>query len=310
MTGVSTTASNSTQKLYLATGSSAQPPFDLVITPESAGWGYSSLRVITLAAGESVEFDTESDEMIVLPLTGGVDVTIGDTSFELAGRESVFTGVTDTAYLPIGSTVRLASTGGCTIALPGARADRRLPFRYQPASGVDVSLRGSGSSTRQVNNFGMGSGLECVALLACEVLTPASNWSSYPPHKHDENKGSETELEEIYYYRFASAAPAGHPARAARPVGYQRVYGTDARPIELLAEVTEGDTVLIPHGWHGPSIASPSHHMYYLNVMAGPGAERAWGISDDPDHGWVRDTWADQPTDPRLPFYTAPTAAH
>ena len=48
--------------------------------------------------------------------------------------------------------------------------------------------------------------------------------------------------------------------------------------------------------------------MYYLNVMAGPGEGRAWGISDDPNHGWVRDTWADQPTDPRLPFYTAPAA--
>ena len=76
----------------------------------------------------------------------------------------------------------------------------------------------------------------------------------------------------------------------------------------MLEEVTDGDTVLVPHGWHGPCIASPSHHMYYLNVMAGPGADRAWGISDDPDHGWVRATWADQPTDPRLPFYTAPDA--
>ena len=61
----------------------------------------------------------------------------------------------------------------------------------------------------------------------------------------------------------------------------------------MLEEVTDGDTVLVPHGWHGPSIASPSHHMYYLNVMAGPGAERAWGISDDPNHGWVRETWAE-----------------
>ena len=32
--------------------------FDLVITPESAGWGYSSLRVVTLAPGQSIEFDT------------------------------------------------------------------------------------------------------------------------------------------------------------------------------------------------------------------------------------------------------------
>ncbi len=297
-------------KLFVPAGTAAQGPFDLVVTPESAGWGYSSLRVLTLGPGASAEFGTGPDEMIVLPLSGGVEVSIGSTSHRLSGRDSVFSAVTDTAYLPIDSQVRLASEGGATIALPGARADRSLPFRYQPASGVDVSLRGSGSSTRQVNNFGMGSGMECVKLLATEVLTPASNWSSYPPHKHDEANGTETELEEIYHYRFTSAAPASEAAaRSAKPIGYQRVYGTAERPIELLEEVTDGDTVLIPHGWHGPSIAAPSHHMYYLNVMAGPGEERAWGISDDPHHGWVRETWAHQPTDPRLPFYRAPEPA-
>jgi 5-deoxy-glucuronate isomerase len=296
-------------KNFVPSGSSAVDGFDLLITPESAGWGYSSLRILTLEAGETFDFATGSDEMIVLPLSGGTDVSIGDTTYRLVGRESVFTGVTDTAYLPIDAQVRLSSASGGTFALPGARVDRARPFRVQPASQVDVSLRGSGSSTRQVNNFGMGSGMECVKMLATEVLTPASNWSSYPPHKHDEAVGSETELEEIYYFRFASAAPAADSvARGAKPVGYQRVYGTADRPIELLEEVTEGDTVLVPHGWHGPSIAAPSHHMYYLNVMAGPGEERAWGISDDPRHAWVRATWADQPTDPRLPFYTAAAA--
>ena len=307
-TAAPTALADGSARLYLPDGSTAQPPFDLVITPETAGWGYSSLRVVTIEPGASVEFGTESDEMIALPLSGGVDVMIGETTFELTGRDSVFTGVTDCAYLPINSQVTLTSRNGAVIALPGTRVDKALPFRYQPASAVDVALRGAGSSTRQVNNFGMGSGMECVKMLATEVLTPASNWSSYPPHKHDEDNGTETELEEIYYYKFASTAPAGDPARDAKAIGYQRVYGTEQRPIEVLEEVTDGDTVLVPHGWHGPCIAAPSHHMYYLNVMAGPGAGRAWGISDDPNHGWVRDTWADQPTDPRLPFYQAPTA--
>jgi 5-deoxy-glucuronate isomerase len=46
--------------------------------------------------------------------------------------------------------------------------------------------------------------------------------------------------------------------------------------------------------------------MYYLNVMAGPEAERAWLIRDHPDHAWIRDTWSGRPVDPRLPLYTAP----
>jgi 5-deoxy-glucuronate isomerase len=127
------------------------------------------------------------------------------------------------------------------------------------------------------------------------VLTPGGNWSSYPPHKHDEDRPGEAVLEEIYYFEVA-AGPAG-PG-----VAYQRVYGHDRSGSDVLAEVATGDVVLIPDGWHGPSMAAPGYDLYYLNVMAGPGEERAWHICDDPAHAWVRDTWADSPTDPRLPF--------
>ena len=72
-----------------------------------------------------------------------------------------------------------------------------------------------------------------------------------------------------------------------------------------LAEVRSGDVVLIPDGWHGPSMAVPGYDMYYLNVMAGPSPDREWLICDDPAHAWVRQTWAEQEVDPRLPFYTA-----
>jgi 5-deoxy-glucuronate isomerase len=128
--------------------------------------------------------------------------------------------------------------------------------------------------------------------------TPAGNWSSWPPHKHDEDRpGVESELEEIYYFE-----TRGTDGRSTDPVGYQRVYGTDERPIDVLAEVRTGDVVLVPHGWHGPAMAAPDADLYYLNVMAGPGAERAWLICDDPAHAWVREGWADEPVDGRLPF--------
>ncbi|MBA3529469.1 MAG: 5-deoxy-glucuronate isomerase, partial [Propionibacteriaceae bacterium] len=79
-----------------------------------------------------------------------------------------------------------------------------------------------------------------------------------------------------------------------------------ARHIDILAEVHDRDTVLVPYGWHGPCVAAPGYDMYYLNVMAGPprsesgGLDRAWLISDHPDQGWVRQSWAQQEIDPRL----------
>ena len=67
----------------------------------------------------------------------------------------------------------------------------------------------------------------------------------------------------------------------------------------MLVEVRDGDTALVPFGWHGPCVAAPGFDMYYLNVMAGPG-ERAWLISDHPEQTWVRSTWEHEQTDPRL----------
>jgi len=155
-------------------------------------------------------------------------------------------------------------------------------------------------ASREVRNFGIPPVLDADSIIACEVVTPAGNWSSYPPHKHDEERdGVETALEEIYY--FEVRAEAGAPP-GADPVAYQRVYGTRERPIDILAEVRSGDVVLVPYGWHGPAMAPPGYDLYYLNVMAGPGATRAWLICDDPAHGWVRQSWATQDVDPRLPI--------
>jgi 5-deoxy-glucuronate isomerase len=284
--------------LHLPAGSAAAGPYALEVTPETAGWGHSSLRVLELPAGSSHVLDTGPDEVLVVPLEGGVTVTCDDEVLTLLGRSGVFAGPTDFAYLPLGATATLSSRGGGRFALCGARARRRLPVRYRPAADVPVELRGAGRCSRQVNNFATADVFEADSLIACEVITPGGNWSSYPPHKHDETSEVETELEEVYYFEIAPG-PGGEPGLA-----YQRVYGTPERPIDVLAEVRDRDVVLIPHGWHGPSIAAPGHDLYYLNVMAGPGPERAWRIVDDPDHAWIRGTWADEPVDPRLPLHS------
>jgi 5-deoxy-glucuronate isomerase len=273
--------------LHRPNGTLARDGWACLVDPETAGWAYSGLRVLELAAGQARSFDTGPDEMLLLPLAGSAIVSCGGSAAALDGRESVRSGPTDFAYLPVGSAVTVSSVDGGRFALPAARASRRLDFRVEPAQKVPVELRGAGSCSRQVNNFCTPEAFEADKLIACEVLTPAGNWSSYPPHKHDEDRPGESVLEEIYYFEVDRGGPA-----------YQQVYGTST----VLAEVRTGDVVLIPDGWHGPSMAAPGYDLYYLNVMAGPAAERAWLISDDPAHAWVRSTWADQPVDPRLPF--------
>jgi 5-deoxy-glucuronate isomerase len=161
------------------------------------------------------------------------------------------------------------------------------------AGDVPVERRGAGPSSRLVRNFGTPGTLTANSIIACEVITPGGNWSSYPAHKHDEPSEHESELEEIYYFEIA-AGPATEPG-----LGYFRT-SSSARQIELLEEVRDRDSVLVPYGWHGPAVAAPGHDMYYLNVMAGPGAEREWKITDHPEQAWVRTSWTQQAFDPRL----------
>ncbi|WP_457255174.1 5-deoxy-glucuronate isomerase [Pedococcus sp. P5_B7] len=291
-------------------GSGADHRWEVVIDDRVDGWRHTGLYTGRLADGESRAFDAGQREAIVVPLSGSVAVACVDAAgekheAELAGRASVFEGPTDVAYLPAGSETTITARGAARVAVAvavtgGSGAPR--PFRHVAAAEVPVELRGAGQCSREVRNFGIPGVLDADSIIACEVVTPSGNWSSYPPHKHDEERaGVETELEEIYYFEVQADGSRLAPA-SSDPIGYQRVYGTDERPIDVLAEVRTGDVVLVPHGWHGPAMAAPGYDLYYLNVMAGPGPERAWLICDDPAHGWVRTTWEDQTVDPRLPI--------
>jgi 5-deoxy-glucuronate isomerase len=283
----------SAAKLHLERGTTADGAWSLRVTPEQAGWAFSGLRILELSPGAAHSFSTGEEELLVLPLEGGCVVECDSRRFELAGRDGVFAGVTDFAYVPRDAEVRVASSGGSRFILPSSLANARLDPAYGPAEGVPVELRGAGQASRQVNNVCTPASFPADKMIVVEVLTPAGNWSSYPPHKHDEQREDEVELEEIYYFEVGGTDG----------LGYQRVYSSGPdRQIDVCAEVRSGDVVLVPYGYHGPSMAAPGYDLYYLNVMAGPGTERVWRFCDDPVHAWIRATWADQAVDPRLPM--------
>ncbi|MBF6226905.1 5-deoxy-glucuronate isomerase [Nocardia abscessus] len=269
------------------------------LMPEDAGWTYAGLRVLRIGAGASRVVWTGECEAFVLPLTGACTVRVDGASFTLAGRESVFTRVTDFAYVPRDAEVELVAEGGeLEVALPMARCGSRLEPRYGPAEQVPVEVRGAGSATRQVTNFGIpGVWEHADKLNACELITPDGNWSSYPPHKHDQASECEVVNEEIYYFRIAGRDGIT-PSREG--FGMHRIYTADGTIDENVA-VRDGDVFLIPHGYHGPCIAAPGYPMYYLNVLAGPAPERSMAFCDDPAHSWVRGRWDAEPLDPRCP---------
>jgi 5-deoxy-glucuronate isomerase len=281
-------------RLHLRGGGATAQGDLLDVTPVSAGWSFSGLRVLRLAPGTTRVLHTGPDEALVLPLSGACEVRCGGERFALEGRGSVFDRVSDFAYVPRESVLEVASRDGGEFALPTARARRTLAPAYGAAERVPVELRGAGAATRQVTNFCAPGVFETDRLTCVEVLTPAGNWSSYPPHKHDTEGPGEAVLEEIYYFRIAG--PGGY--------GIHRTYTADGA-IDETVTVRDGDAFLVPRGYHGPCVATPNHDMYYLNVLAGPGEGRSMAFCDDPAQHWVRETWGSLAPDPRVPMTTA-----
>ncbi|ATE57682.1 MULTISPECIES: 5-deoxy-glucuronate isomerase [Actinosynnema] len=266
----------------------------VVLTPADAGWDRVGLRVLALAPGETRLLETGDHEAFLLPLSGGCTVDVDGERLTLRGRESVFTGVTDFAYLPRDATAEIRADRATELAVPLARCERRLTPAYGPADRVPVETRGAGPATRQVTNFGVpGAWDHADRLMACELITPDGNWSSYPPHKHD--RTCPVPNEELYYFRVAGRDGVT-PSREG--FALHRTYTAEGAEHDV--PVRDGDVFLIPEGYHGPCAAAPGYPLYYLNVLAGPGP-RAMDFHDDPAHAWVRDTWVGRPPDPRVP---------
>jgi 5-deoxy-glucuronate isomerase len=285
--------------LHVPAGDASDGVDPVVVTPEQAGWDYCGLRVVRLEPGQMRELATGGEELAVLPLAGSASLELDRQTFLLEGRESVFARVGDWAYVPIDTELRIGSNYGAELALASARAKRRFDAAHIPAAAVPLEIRGAGPATRQVVNFMAPEAFAGADRLICvEVLTPDGNWSSYPPHKHDDSADSLAWNEEIYYFRVGRAGATGTSTEG---FAFHRTYTSDGS-IDATVVVRDGDVFLVPRGYHGPSVAAPGYPLYYLNVMAGPGDERTMAIVDDPPYAWVRTSWAGQEPDPRCPM--------
>ena len=285
-------------------GALARERWETVVDESTPGWEHTGIRVGVLSPGDDLSLADTGIERIIVPLAGSFTVTHTEggetTTTELAGRRSVFDGPTDVLYLSSAATAAITGEGRVAVATSPTEVVRHTT--YIPASDTPVELRGAGASSRQVHNFGTPQALDAARLIVCEVITPAENWSSYPPHKHDEHvPGHESRLEEIYYFETAPARGSERGSVDAA-FGMFSTYSSPAGEIDINAMVRSGDVALVPYGYHGPAVAAPGYDLYYLNVMAGPDPERVWLISDDPDHAWVRESWDGQDFDDRLPY--------
>ena len=262
------------------------------LTPEKAGWDLLHFAARRMRHGEQWNHQTGECEYGLVILGGVCSIRSSRGDWANVGRRhDVFHGMPYAFYLPRRTEFTIESqSDDLDIAYGWCATDEAHPPKLVTPDRVPVEIRGGANATRQINAI-IPPGFSCHRLVAVEVYTPSGNWSSYPPHKHDEHRigddGNlvEADLEEIYFYKID------------RPQGYaiQHVYTPDRRLDERIV-ARNNDVVLVPEGHH-PVVSAHGYNTYYLNFLAG--SAQSLACTDDPDHAWIKQTWTSK--DPRLP---------
>lgn len=246
------------------------------VTSENSPLEYVGFKVVDLTPGATYTEELGKVECCIVALTGKITVSDQEVTFENIGtRESVFEKIpTDSVYVSNDRRFVVEAVSQARVALCYSPSHQQLPTKLIKAEDNSIENRGKYSNKRLVHNILPDSDPSANSLLVVEVFTESGNWSSYPPHKHDQdNLPHESFLEESYY----------HEMNPRQGFVFQRVY-TDDRSLDETMTVENGDVVLVPAGYH-PVAVPDGYESYYLNVMAGP--TRIWKFHNEPAHEWI-----------------------
>jgi len=248
-----------------------------VVSPGDDGLRYLSFSLLRLAKGESHEANSQGEELALILLSGRCHVRVGTDAATLGPRTNVFSGYASAAYVPRQTDYRLSALDGeAEFALCGAPSEMDTKPVFVRPHDVRIRYVGIGNWSRTVTDI-IGPHISAQRLIVGETYNPPGNWSSAPPHRHDNDRPPlESDMEEVYFYRL-------HPPQG---FAFQRVYDAE-RGMDVVYTVQNDDVVSIPYGFH-PVVAAPGYELYYLWALAG---ERRELIPfDDPQHAWIKQT--------------------
>lgn len=237
---------------------------------------------LILTSGEW-QGETGDCEMVIDIYSGSLSVEIELASGrivshgELGERDSIFGGQATAVIVPPRSLYRVIYEDGdvdAAVFTALACGDAAQAAVVRP-NDVAYNVVGVGDWRRDVYTV-IGNDAPTSMLLVGEVVNPG-HWSGFPPHKHDTMQAPEIVMEEVYLFRM----------RPSQGYGIIRVYTErdDPHPFDRLYTVSDGDTVVIPRGYH-PIASAPGYEMKYTYVLAGAGRRfGAW--SEEARHSWM-----------------------
>jgi 5-deoxy-glucuronate isomerase len=234
-----------------------------------AGAKELSTRRVHLDSGGTAQLRIPDEEAVIVIQQGAATLIVGEQTWKVR-RADVFSERATAVYLPPGASCEVRAESpfeAVVFSTPAAAGGKAVIVGPDQ---VQVNARGRANFAREVHNIFVDDP-HVRRLMVGETFNPPGNWSSFPPHKHDGRDG-EPCLEEVYYYRVDP--PQGF--------GQQMLYTNDGECVTH--SVRDGDTVLLPYGYH-PVSAPPGYRLYYLWGMAGE--QRKLALHEDPAHSWI-----------------------
>lgn len=258
--------------------------FQQIVAP--GAMRFLDFATLQLPKGGRHSLETGAREYVLDIFSGAVTLTIStpgrskEIYRNLGKRADVFSGPPVMSYVPPNSNLEIAADSAAELGIFSAPSQVNAPAALLDGPTVVSKQVGHGNFERTVYSA-LDNNVPAERLLAGETLNPPGNWSSFPPHKHDRpNPPGEALLEEVYYFRIKPAQGFGFIwtyTAPGDPEGFSNVF-----------VVEDGDTVLLPKGYH-PLVAAPGYELHYTWVLAGE--ERKYGAwADDPRHAWVKNS--------------------
>ncbi len=219
-------------------------------------------NLLRLGLGEQYEQDVPGFETVYVVMSGNCDIEVaGEIYTDVGQRQDIWSGNADSVYVPPGAVVRVkANRAETEIAVAGGLCQKQFQsFRITPDEVDMVEVGSIDTNSRRCIFHILGKNADSRAgnLLVSELYADKGCWSGYPPHKHDEERGTaESEFEEIYHYRF----------RPETGFGAQIAFQPDGSSCAFMTR--SGDTFLLDRGYH-PTVTSPGHEGYIFTIIVG-----------------------------------------
>lgn len=238
--------------------------------------------LLKLAGGEMHSAESGDREILAVILGGQATFEINGKIFEkVGGRPNVFAGNPHSVYIPAKAKYSIKGEGAVEIALPSAPSDLLVePYIISPKQ-VASGVWGAANFKRnfhQILTLASQPDLPARRLIVGETYTPSGNWSTFPPHKHQEdNLPLEAYHEEMYYFKISPADG----------FGICHYYNEEGE--EENFTVRDHSIHMMPRGYH-TVVSAPGYTTYYLWFLAGN--QRVQGAVEDPKLSWVGRTVA------------------